>query len=164
MEDHYIEHLIKREPQLKNKLVFIAFLLLNIICLISAFLLHPYFLVGSLLLLVFSFLYTRKMHLEYEYLLIGNTLTIDAIENQSKRKQVLDLDFAKVISLNREGDQELMNTQAHRTYDFSTGSSLPPSEVLVCHHHGENVWIKLSLDEECKEYLRTHLGSRYHLG
>ena len=139
MNDAYYELAVKRNrPELKYVLYVVADLLA---CIFT----KPLYWIGSAITLLFFYVYLRlRLYEEYEYILVNDELTIDAIFHKEARKALARCNVNDVQSIK-------LNANNEKGKDYSDGSH----KVALYLNKGE-VFL-LSLDEKMLTMLKRYI-------
>ena len=145
MNDAYYELAVKRNrPELKYVLYVVIDLLACLVFLIAGFT-KPLYWIGSAITLLFFYVYLRlRLYEEYEYILVNDELTIDAIFHKEARKALARCNVKDVQSIKLNADNE-------KGKDYSDGSH----KVALYLNKGE-VFL-LSLDEKMLTMLKRYI-------
>ncbi|MCR4691165.1 MAG: DUF6106 family protein [Lachnospiraceae bacterium] len=160
MNDSYVELLVKRKPS-------VGFLigrnLLGGLGAIAVFLgifsggLFIFFILFALLLFGGAFLMHQKVAIEYEYLYLDKTLTIDRISNQTRRKKIAEYDLQNLELLAPSGSDKVKEYTAKKDVkilDFSSrGFSEETKEYAMIISKGNQL---ILAKIECNDVLYDH--------
>ena len=152
MNDTYVELLIRKKhsilPVLLRNLLTVA----GVLALLAAFLLTGsivLFLAGAILLGL-AYLVNFNKIIEYEYLFLDKHLTIDRIQNQSRRKTVAEL-FAPASSGRMAAYQGRNDI---KTADYSTGEKDSSPYALIIKVNNQLQRVLLEVNDELFEQIR----------
>lgn len=151
MNDSYVELLVKRERQM-------VFKIMQMICVIvDVFFVLAVVLTGSLLAFVIAvaigglaWWLGQKVDIEYEYLCVNRSLTIERISNQSRRKKVEEFDVSRFEVLAPFGSSHLAAFQNRNDVQTKDYSSRQGEEryVLVLAENGKRIMVVLEMNED----------------
>lgn len=98
MGDSYVEILVKKEPKPWYGLVKGAFIFVTLLVLVFLGILQMsiVFIILGALLGVASYFVFQELDLEYEYLYVNGTLTVDKIMGKAARKKCVEVTFDQV--------------------------------------------------------------------
>ena len=167
--DNYIEQIIEKKPDIKQRLLFLASVLLTVFG-VSIMIFWNMGL-GAIVTAVGGFLiYVAKnqQSQEYEYVFVNCDCDITRITNKQNRKEIFSLkggDVQKVISYNsQEFDNE---QQAHPNLvikDFTSGDKSKQNDwhVFIVNNMGKTLAVGLELNDKTKEYVETYYKNKYN--
>lgn len=154
MNDTFYELLVKKNKPDTTALILSA---INIIAIVFVFVLslyiQPVLILAVGLGFVFYYLVYPKISVEYEYSLLNADLTIDAIYNKTKRKNVLNIDI-KTLEVAFSTSSPKMNGQRNgKRIDCSTGD-MASSYCLIFPNSGENILLFITPDDRMLDMLK----------
>ena len=138
MNDSYVEYLVKKETPgyygFLKAILYAAAAVSVFLGLFGAFIM----LVPAVIFIVLIILVLPGMDLEYEYLYLDKSLTIDKIFSKQKRKRAKELDLSKMECLCPAHSHELDQYTARniKIQDYSSGN--PDVKMYVLVYRGDN--------------------------
>ncbi len=110
--------------------------------------------------LVFLWAY-KNVDVEFEYLHMGNSLEIDKITGNSRRKSCVNIDLNRVIILAPVGSDKLKAYSGIKVTDYSSKLSGDTQYEMVCSVNGVKKRFRLQFNEKMKESLSRQLRDRW---
>ncbi len=168
--DNYIEQIIKKNPDVKQRLLFVTAVLLTVFGVATMLILNMG--LGAIVTAAGGFyLYFAKnqQSQEYEYVFVNTDCDIARIINKQNRKEVFSLkggDVQKVIAYNsKEFDNE---QQAHPNIiikDFTSGDKSKQDDwyVFITNNMGKTTAVGLELNEKTKVYVETYYKNKLNI-
>lgn len=161
MADLYVESVVIRKPIPGGKILKKLFAALAIFFFLfgiswSFLLLIPAVLFGLGFLWAYS-----NVDLEFEYLHMGNSLDIDKIVANSRRKNVVSIDLSRVIVVAPQGSSTLAPYTHFKTVDYSSREPSVRPYVMVCSMNGVKKNIVLQLNEKMQTSLKRQLRGKF---
>ena len=147
MNDTFYELLIKKNKPDTNALILSA---INIVAIVFFLILSLYiqfaliFAVG--LGFVFYYMVYPRISVEYEYSLLNADLTIDAIYNKTKRKNVLNVDLKTLETAFPTSSPKMKGQRNGKKTYFSTGDIFP--------NNGENILLFVTPDDHMLDMIK----------
>lgn len=133
MFDVAVEQIVKVKPP-KTAVVYKALLIIG--CIVAATTIPQTRTFGIIVLALFAvmtFLVFQYYNAELEYSIVDDTLTIDRLWQNSKKKcGVYTLSRAKLVARADSQDALRMNHMDVKTYDYSVGASNHDSGCHIC--------------------------------
>ena len=138
MKDVFKEQLVKRRPNIKTAmvkagLVAAAIFLMVFIMLFEA--LSFFFPIFLVIIIFGAYFLSRRLNIEYEYVLTNNELDIDIIYSKARRKRIFSASVRDFEAFRPAGSSEMEHsfTSATVKEDYSSGPSteIPQYEFLV---------------------------------
>ena len=125
MNELYFEHLVKKTPSAKDKLVKYGLIGITALFLLAGLLLIPILLIPGLIMIGVSYFLLPSTDLEYEYIYVDGEIDIDAVMAKSKRKRkksfsVKDIELMAPVKSHRMDYYN--NDQRLQTADFSSNN------------------------------------------
>ncbi len=123
MNEVYVEWLIEKKTGSREALIRIVSYAVTIIFLVSAVAMSPLFFIPAVLAAALCYFMLPRLNVEYEYLYLNKSLTIDKIFSKEKRKNAAEFDLEKMEIYAEEGAHQLDNykNNAAKVLDFSSG-------------------------------------------
>ena len=122
MNETYVEWLIEKKPSPFDNLIRIGAYALTIILFAAGLFFGVIFLIPAVISAVCCFIFLPRLNVEYEYLYLNRSLSIDIIYSKEKRKNIAVFELDKMEIFAEEGAyvlREYDNTSA-RVRDFSS--------------------------------------------
>lgn len=128
MNELYYEHLVKKIPSAKDKVIRYGLIALTAVFMLVGLLMIPIFLIAGLVMIGVCYFVLPMTDLEYEYIYVDGDIDIDAVMGKAKRKR------KKSFSIK---DMELMApVQSHRMDYYNSNAQMPVSDFSS--HNPEN--------------------------
>lgn len=150
MNDSYKELLVKKEQDMKDKL-------LRVGCLVpTIFFGFLTLLTGNIILFIIAIVFGvldyfvfQWTDIEFEYLYLDKEISVDKIMARNKRKRVVTLSVEKMEILAPEKSHELDSYRRRevKAVDYSAGKDLPGQKLYVMYYEGNQKYL-LNLDED----------------
>lgn len=150
MNEMYAEWLVKRKTPSYTILFKI---LMGILCVIACFLSITFGIIGMIILLIVgaaTYFVFRNSEVEYEYLYVTNTLTIDRIFGKTKRKKAWEgaMDGVQIVAPTGSTEAKDHETNNMKVLDFSTRESGAKTYTLISHAGSETTKIIFEPNEK----------------
>lgn len=132
MSESYSELLIKRRPAFGIVLIKSILIGLTGACLVLTLLGNPFTLFGMVIFGLIFYLIRGKSDLEYEYLYVGNELSVDKIIGKQKRKAVINMPVEKIAIVAPTDSHHLDEYKKKdlKKLDFSSNTGKPTYTVI----------------------------------
>ncbi|MCH5304433.1 MAG: hypothetical protein J1E41_06180 [Ruminococcus sp.] len=145
MNDIFIEQLVKKKRTMKDRIIFIAIIImvilipLTFIALATQKLIIAYFIYIAVFLLFFGiwlvWFVRSHQNVEFEYQMVQDTLVVSKIIAKRKRKEIMKLDV-RLIDLLLKGDEpELQKLNFAKVYDAAVHSSDDKNTTYAVYQH-----------------------------
>lgn len=123
MNDIYIEWLVERKPNPMAGVIRIAAYIFTGVFAVAGLLIAPPFLIIAVAMGILDYIFLPRLNVEYEYLYMQRSLTIDSIFSKEKRKNAAEYDLDKMEVFAEEGSDKLSAYKNRDlvTRDFSSG-------------------------------------------
>ncbi len=128
----FCEQVVKRKFSLAHKILLcavgLAFAAAELFCIYvamaytfpNAFVLA--ICVALIAIAVLIFMFPRLKNVEFDYSVMGNTLSVDKVTNASKRKKVARVEVSTIEALGKLSDEEVPNYKYGKQRDVSDGT------------------------------------------
>ena len=140
MNETYVECMIKRKSKPALKALKTALLCLAVLSFLVGFvaLSNIIFLLVTIACGVGAYFCTLNAEIEYEYLYIDRQLTIDRIQNQSRRKTiaVYDLDRMEILAPLKSYQLDSYKNRTAKVIDYSSGEEKQPDTRFALYIDG----------------------------
>ena len=126
MGDSYVELMVKRKMNavaLVFRNIFIGLGSMCVLLMLIAGGLLPVFLLAAALMFILAWFCQQRIYIEYEYLYLDKTFSVDKITNKSKRKKIAEYSLENMEVLAPIGSHHLdsyENRQGIKGMDFSS--------------------------------------------
>ena len=154
MNDTFYELLVKKIKPDTNAIMLSA---VNIIAIVFFLVLSIYIqfaiILAVWLCFVFYYFVYTKISVEYEYSLLNADLTIDAIYNKTKRKNLLNIDIKTLETAFPASSPKMNGKRNVKKIDCSTGD-LNTSYSLFLPQNGENILLLITPDDKLLDMLK----------
>lgn len=150
MNESYKELLVKKERDIKQKLIrvlcLIPTVLLGFLTLITGSIVYFIIVVALGVLDYFIFQWTD---IEYEYLYLDREITIDKIMAKTRRKRAakIEVDKIEIMAPERSHQLDSYRNRQVKANDYSAGHDLPDQKLYAVYCEG-NQRFMLNLDED----------------
>lgn len=123
MNDIYIEWLVERKPNPMAGVIRIAAYIFTGVFAAAGLLIAPQLLVLAVAMGILDYIFLPRLNVEYEYLYMQRSLTVDCIFSKEKRKNAAEYDLDKMEVFAEEGSDKLSGYKNRNltTRDFSSG-------------------------------------------
>lgn len=167
VSDLYKEHLVKKEPTAKDRLVRFGSITLTVLFLAAGLLMHPLFLIPGVALGVVSYIFLiPNTDVEYEYLLVNHSLDVDKVMAKSKRKKLrsFDLSAADIIAPVNSHRMDYYNSNTNmKVLDFSSGNPEHKRFAFVIRDEGTATKVIIEPDEAMANSMRQSMPNKCFL-
>ena len=102
---------------------------------------------------VFYYLVYPKLSVEYEYSLLNADLTVDAVYNKTKRKNILTMDIKTLETAFSTSSPKMNGQKNGKRIDCSTGD-MASSYCLIFPNNGENILLFITPDAHMLDMLK----------
>lgn len=154
MNDTFYELLVKKNKPDTTALILSA---INIIAIVFLFILslsfQPAIILAVGLGLIFYYFVYPKISVEYEYSLLNSDLTVDAIYNKTKRKNILTMDIKTLEAAFPTSSPKINSRRNGKQIDCST-SDMQSSYCLIFPNSGENILLFITPDDHLLDMLK----------
>ena len=154
MNDTFYELLVKKNKPDTSALILSA---INIIAIVCMLILTIYTQFAMILVIVLGFVFYYfvypKISVEYEYSLLNSDMTVDAIYNKTKRKNVLTIDIKTLETAFPTSSPKMNGQRDGRRIDCSTGD-MNTSYSLLLPQNGENILLLITPDDKLLDMLK----------
>lgn len=154
MNDTFYELLVKKNKPDTSALILSA---INIIAIVCMLILTIYTQFAMILVIVLGFVFYYfvypKISVEYEYSLLNSDMTVDAIYNKTKRKNVLTIDIKTLETAFPTSSPKMNGQRDGRRIDCSTGD-MNSSYCLIFPNSGEKTLLIITPDEHMLDMLK----------
>lgn len=154
MNDTFYELLIKKNKPDTNAVILSA---INIVAIVFLLILSLYIQFAMILAVglgfVFYYMVYPRISVEYEYSLLNADLTIDAIYNKTKRKNVLNVDLKTLETAFPTSSPKMNGQRNGKKTDCSTGD-MASSYCLIFPNNGENILLFVTPDDHMLDMIK----------
>ena len=167
MSDTYREILVKREPQLSDKLLKAGLIVLTVLAAAAVVLITPWAAVVLLGLCLFNYFKFPSFRLEFEYLYVNGELDVDKIMSRSTRKRAGSYDMEKMELIARWDSHEMdyyRNGQKEKVTDFSSGRKDADIYAMVYGSEKGTEIILFEPDEAILQDIQRIAPRKVHIG
>ena len=166
MNELYYEHLVKKIPTVKDKLIRYGLIALTVLFMAAGLLLFPVFLIGGLVLIGVCYFVLPMTDLEYEYIYVDGDIDIDVVMGKSKRKRkksfsVKDLELMAPVDSHRMDYYN--NNEKMPVADFSSHNPENRCFAAVVHTDGGAQRILFDPSQEILEAMRMRAPGKIYL-
>lgn len=145
MNDIFIEQLVSKKRSVKDRIVFIAVILLELIIPTTIVLLTmrgfitPYFIYIAFFIFIFGiwFIWFVRSHqnVEFEYQVVQDIVVVSKIIAKRKRKEIMKLDVRTIDKLDKGSEPEIQKMNFVRLYDAAEKSSDDENTTYAVFQH-----------------------------
>ncbi len=162
MNDIYIEWLVERKPNPMAGIIRIAAYILTGFFAAAGLLVALPFLILAVAMVVVDYLFLPRLNVEYEYLYLQKSLTIDSIFSKEKRKNAAEYDLDKMELFAAEGAEKLSEYKNRdmRTRDFSSGYPDRNRYVMIINSGKEMEKVILEPDQKIVDAVKAVYPSK----
>ncbi len=149
MGDWYAEILVPRRNLMSEQLIKFGMIGLTGIFFVGGFLIHPFMLIGGMLMVLADYFVFPRFKVEYEYRYIEGQFDIDAIYNKMKRKRKYTLDISNCEVIAPIGSKKLEPFQFdYKVIDFTSREEDAKPYVFVCPDKRVKVHLEIAGEEK----------------
>ncbi len=168
--DNYIEQIVKKNPDAKQRLMFVGAVFVTALGIAS--MLFYDMSVGVMVVAAGCFLiYFAKnaQNMEYEYVFVNADCDIARISNKQNRKEVFSMkggDVQKVLQYNSQQFQNELEANGSLTIkDFTSGDKAKQDDwyMFITNANGKTVAVGLELDDKTKTYVETYYKNKANI-
>ncbi|MBQ7724910.1 MAG: hypothetical protein IJT63_04790 [Lachnospiraceae bacterium] len=162
MNDIYIEWLVERKPNPMAGVIRVAaYILTGFFAATGFFIAFPLLILAAAMVVV-DYIFLPKLNVEYEYLYMQRSLTIDSIFSKEKRKNAAEYDLDKMEIFAAEGADRLSEYKNRnlRTRDFSSGYPDRKRYVMIINSGKEMEKVILEPDERIVDAVKAVYPSK----
>ncbi len=131
MDDLYVECLVERKPNPAQALIKGLVYGLTVISLFAGVALSPVFFIAGIGLILVIWLVLPMLNLEFEYLYVSKSLTVDKIFSKEKRKKAAEYDLEKMEIFAEKGAYQLDEYKNIKTVDRDYTSHIADRPVWI---------------------------------
>ena len=154
MNDTFYELLVKKNKPDTSALILSA---INIVAIVCMLILTIYTQFAMILVIVLGFVFYYfvypKISVEYEYSMLNSDMTVDAIYNKTKRKNVLTIDIKTLETAFPTSSPKMNGQRDGRRIDCSTGD-MNSSYCLIFPNSGEITLLCITPDDHMLDMLK----------
>lgn len=157
MSDLYTELLVKKEKTPKDSLIKYGLIALTALSALAGLFIHPFCLIGAVLLGIADYFILPKTDLEYEYLFVNGEFDVDVIMSQQKRKRVCSFslkesDIAAPVKSHRMDYYN--NNQNMKVMDYSSGNPEHEQFAIITRVNEETCKVIIEPDQDLKDKMK----------
>lgn len=162
--DNYVEHMVKRKDPGYFLLLKLACVILDIFALIIA-LSNAYGLILLILAGILSYIVWLFSSVEYDYLYMSGSFTVEQILNRSRRKKLLDTNASELLLVAPKGSASAkdMLGQGLKTMDLSGTGDESRKYAYIMTRNGEKHCYYIDMPEKLLKEMRYHTPSKVKL-
>ncbi|MCD8121082.1 MAG: DUF6106 family protein [Clostridiales bacterium] len=155
MNDTYVEHLIQRKTPFYTYIVTGILGLVTAAFVLLALTVSPISIILMLVFGVLTYLSWRNAHVEYEYLYVDRSLTIDAILGRAKRKKAFECSVSELEIMAPTGNYMLDNYRnVTKTADYTSQREGAKTYTMIVQKDGNTSRILLEPNEKILQCMR----------
>lgn len=157
MTENYVELLVKRKSSRMVKSLHFICMMAGMVLLVVGFLYFValFMLLGAVLLLG-SYLIEENVNVEYEYLYLDKSFSVDQIKNRKKRKKIVEYDLTTALEvLAPAGSHHLdqMKDKVGKVKDYTSGTEDARVYEMIVHVEKELWLVKIEMTDELYEQM-----------
>ena len=162
--DNYVEHLVKRRDPGYFAILKVFLIALDLLFFLLFFRFPPVFLLLLLSAAATYFVFLHA-HVEYEYLYIGGSLTVDKILNKS-RKKILETGAPELLLIAPKRSDAARDAlpSGERAVDLSGDGEEERKYLYLYQKEGKKRAVYLDMTEELLREMRMHSPSKLRRG
>lgn len=163
--DTYVEWLVEKKPNPFNSVIRIACYALTGIFLLSGLFIFAPLILGGILMIIADIIFLPMLDVEYEYLFLQRSLTIDRIFSKEKRKKAAEYELDKMEFFAEEGTEEFnrYKDSPGRSVNFTSGYDDRRIFALVIHDRDAIIRVLLEPDDKTVEAIKQLYPSKVFL-
>jgi len=162
MNDIYIEWLVERKPNPLSGVIKGASYGLTAALILGGLFAFLPLLIPGVLAVIGCLVFLPRLNVEYEYLYMQRSLTVDCIFSKEKRKNAAEYDFDKMEVFAEEGSEKLSAYKNRDlvTRDFSSGYPDRKRYVMIINSGKETEKVILEPDVRIVDAVRSIYPSK----
>ena len=162
MEDTFIELVLPKKPTPLETMRKPLLVLVTVLLAVAGFFIHPFFIIGLLVMIFVDSVVFPRFNVEYEYSYVNGELDIAAIYSKSSRKELAQIDLTDAECIAPLGSHELdAYGDTFKTVDYSVRQESVRPFVAV--KGGETKQkILVQLNDPMLSDLRTRMPRKVH--
>jgi len=156
MNESYAEWLIEKKPSPFDNLIRTGAYALTLILFAAGLFFWIILLIPAVISAVCCYLFLPRLNVEYEYLYLNRSLSVDVIYSKEKRRNVAEFELDKMELFAREGASVLENyrDKALKVRDFSSRDPGAGRFILVIREGEELQKIILEPDQKITDAIK----------
>lgn len=158
MDDLYVECLVERKAPPLQPLIRGGVYGLTAVCFAAGLIINPLFFAAAVAMILVIWLVLPGLNVEYEYLYVSKTLTVDKIISKEKRKKASEYDLEKMEIFAEEGAVQLdqyKNVNAV-VRDYTSHFENRPLWVLIVRNGNDVERVLLEPDEKLIHAMKSY--------
>lgn len=165
MENVYEKCIVKPRDIKDNIITLVAVLGALAIC-VTAFLIDPinqYALAIAVVVIYLAYKMITNRNIEFEYILAGNSITMDRIYNKSKRKRMLNCDlsdFDLMAPVSSSYYEEHKDNVA-KVINAVSGDNKPVEYFGVLEYDGKRTMLIFETDDRAVSHIKRHIDYKF---
>lgn len=168
--DNYIEQIVKKNPDAKQRLLFVGAIFVTMLG-VAAMLFYDMS-VGIMVAAGGGFLVyfaKNQQSQEYEYVFVNADCDIARISNKQNRKEIFSIkggDVQKVLAYgSQQFDNELQANANLVIKDFTSGDKRKKDDwyMFITNDNGKTVAVGLELNDKTKTYIETYYKNKTNI-
>ena len=158
MDDLYVECLVERKPAPFQPLIRGGAYGLAVVSFLAGVIINPLFFVLTAALILCIWLALPALNVEYEYLYVSRSLTIDRILSKEKRKKAAEYDLERMEIFAEDGAVQLdqYKNMDIPVRDYTSRIENRAVWVLIIRNEGSAERILLEPDEKLIHAMKSH--------
>ena len=159
MNDAVVEVLIKRKATIATYVIWFGLAFVAIISMFFA-IMHSIFWPFVILVFMIEYFIYKRTNLEYEYLMVNETIVIDKIINKQKRKRVIRFDMRKFELVAPAGHEELKKYNKISILNCSSDDRTHRIYIGILRSEDKAVRLLFEPNDKMLNYMRLLLGKK----
>ena len=156
--DIYTDSVVCKKSFPGYKLVHNGLLVLAVMSLLMANI-ATVFLIGAVVFAIGAFLVWRGTEVEYEYIHTNNTLDIDKVIHNARRRSLLSIDLNQVLQISPLDETRGLSRLKKRDYTGDGDDSR--MYAMICVVKGEKTAVLLQLDDRMLASLKKQIPGKF---
>lgn len=159
MNDAVVEVLIKRKATIATYVIWFGLGLVALVSLFFAIMSSIFWPFVVLIFMIEYFIY-RRTNIEYEYLMVNETIVIDKIINKQKRKRVISFDMRKFDLVAPAGHAELNRYNKMNILNCSSDDRTHKIYIGILRNEDKSVRLLFEPSDKMLDNMRLLIGKK----
>lgn len=159
MNDAVVEVLIKRKATIATYVIWFGLALVALISLFFAIMSSIFWPFVVLIFMIEYFIY-RRTKIEFEYLMVNETIVIDRIINKQKRKRVISFDMRKFDVVAPAGHEELKRYNKMNILNCSSDDRTNKIYIGILRNQDKTVRLLFEPNAKMLDNMRLLIGKK----
>lgn len=154
MTDAFIEQLIEQGATKEAARKKTVLLIVTGLCAALTILIHPIFLLATIVMVIVDSILFKRMNLEFEYSYFNGELDVDKIMNRETRKRMFSVNVKEMDIVAPTGSDALRGYQQLKILDCSSQKADKSTYELVAMYRGEKLRMRFEPSNEMLNAMR----------